>query len=202
MSKILEQVNAVCERLDAVLRDIVSTLESPAARETAEQLASVQLAVENLESKGVPVPGQLRELLGSLQEEVRKTGESQEALDTIRHHLDTWTDLLSSRDGRSSSRTVTQAKTGIHEDDLEPLIIEALTQAGGAARADDVLAAVEERLGPALGDADLQPGPNGRPRWHATADWAHQNLLDRGVVEIGDQPGVWQLSPQYARKSA
>jgi|DewCreStandDraft_4_1066084.scaffolds.fasta_scaffold00609_13 hypothetical protein len=202
MSQILEQVNAICDRLDAALRDILTTLESPATRETAEQLASVEHAVESLESKGVPVPEQLRDLLSSLQEQVRKTGESRDALDAIRQRLQTWTDLLSSQAGELPVRNTAPGKPGVREEDLEPLIVEALIEAGGAARADDVLTAVEERLGASLGETDLQPGPNGRPRWHATAEWAHQNLLDRGVVEIGDQAGVWQLSPQYARKSA
>ncbi|BCW99070.1 MAG: hypothetical protein KatS3mg024_1897 [Armatimonadota bacterium] len=202
MSQILEQVNAICDRLDAALRDILSTLESPATRQTAEQLASVENAVESLDSKGVPVPEQLQDLLNSLREQVRKTGESRDALDAVRQRLQTWTDLISSQGDEHPVRSKDPRKPGIREEDLEPLIVEALTEAGGAARADDVLAVVEERLGSSLGEADLQPGPNGRPRWHATAEWAHQNLLDRGVAEIGDQAGVWQLSPQYARKSA
>ncbi len=201
MSEILQQVNAVCDRLDAALRDILSTLESPATRETAEQLASVEQAVESLESKGVPVPQQLQDLLGSLREQVRRTGESAEALDAIRSRLEAWSQLAAAA-VPAAPRSAAPRKPGLREEDLEPLIIDALAEAGGAARADDVLSAVEERLGRSLSEADLQSGPNGRPRWHATAEWAHQNLLDRGVAEIGDQPGVWQLSREFLKKSA
>jgi hypothetical protein len=202
MSQILERVNEICDRLDAALRDILSSLESPSARESAEQLASVRLAVESLQSKGVAVPEQLSSLLASLEEEARKTGENRRALEAIRERLRVWNGLAASGTGEPPSRREAAPAPGISEEDLEPLIIEALVEAGGCARADDVLAAVEERLGPSLGESELQPGPNGRPRWHATAEWAHQNLLDRGVAEVGDQAGVWQLSPQYARKIA
>jgi len=202
MSQILERVNEICDRLDAALRDILSSLESPSARESAEQLASVRLAVESLQSKGVAGPEQLSSLLASLEEEARKTGESRRALEAIRERLRVWNGLAASGTGEPPSRREAAPAPGISEEDLEPLIIEALVEAGGCARADDVLAAVEERLGPSLGESELQPGPNGRPRWHATAEWAHQNLLDRGVAEVGDQAGVWQLSPQYARKIA
>jgi hypothetical protein len=195
-------VNEICDRLDAALRDILSSLESPSARESAEQLASVRLAVESLQSKGVAVPEQLSSLLASLEEEARKTGENRRALEAIRERLRVWNGLAASGTGEPPSRREAAPAPGISEEDLEPLIIEALVEAGGCARADDVLAAVEERLGPSLGESELQPGPNGRPRWHATAEWAHQNLLDRGVAEVGDQAGVWQLSPQYARKIA
>jgi hypothetical protein len=202
MSQILERVNEICDRLDAALRDILSSLESPSARESAEQLASVRLAVESLQSKGVAVPEQLSSLLASLEEEARKTGENRRALEAIRERLRVWNGLAASGTGEPPSRREAAPAPGISEEDLEPLIIEALVEAGGCARADDVLAAVEERLGPSLGESELQPGPNGRPRWHATAEWAHQNLLDRGVAEVGDQAGVWQLSPQFARKIA
>lgn len=87
--------------------------------------------------------------------------------------------------GPSAPRRWTQP----HE--LAPHIVAVLHDAGGRLEADDVFAALEERVELRAGDRD--PNPQGELRWRAAARKARKELIDSGVLAAAG-PGVWQLA--------
>ena len=78
-------------------------------------------------------------------------------------------------------------------EDLEPLIVEVLEEAGGALPADEALRRLEERLEGRLAPGDRELTPAGEPRWQYAARRARAALVQDGAL-AKDEPGVWRLA--------
>jgi len=76
---------------------------------------------------------------------------------------------------------------------LEPLIIQLLTEAGGELTNDAALAAIEERLADHFRSGDRDRTPTGEMRWQLAARKARQSLIRQGLM-TKERPGAWTLS--------
>ena len=76
---------------------------------------------------------------------------------------------------------------------IAPVILAVLDEAGGELPADDVLAAVEERIAEHLLEGDRQLTPEGELRWRYAARRARQLMISDGVMSKG-APGIWSLA--------
>ena len=65
---------------------------------------------------------------------------------------------------------------------IAPVILAVLDEAGGELPADDVLEAVEERIGEHLLEGDRQLTPEGELRWRYAARRARQQLVQQGLM--------------------
>lgn len=77
-------------------------------------------------------------------------------------------------------------------DQLAPLIVEVLRDAGGSLPAEDALDRLEERLEGRMASGDRELTPTGEPRWQYAARRARATLLQDGTL-AKDEPGVWRL---------
>lgn len=91
----------------------------------------------------------------------------------------------------TSSRTVTRRWTA--PDALKPHILAVLEDADGDLAAEDVFAALEERLDGSLLAGDRETTPEGELRWQYAARRARQLLVQEGLMASG-RPGVWELA--------
>lgn len=73
------------------------------------------------------------------------------------------------------------------------MIVAVLDEAGGELPVDDVLAAVEERIGVHLLEGDRQLTPEGELRWRYAARRARQQLVQDGLM-ARSRPGIWELT--------
>jgi hypothetical protein len=73
------------------------------------------------------------------------------------------------------------------------VIVAVLDEAGGELPVDDVLDAVEERIGEHLLEGDRQLTPEGELRWRYAARRARQQLVQQGVM-TKSRPGIWELT--------
>lgn len=78
-------------------------------------------------------------------------------------------------------------------EDLVPLVVQVLEDAGGALPADDALRRIEERLEGRMASGDRELTPSGEPRWQYAARRARVTLVQDGVL-TKDEPGVWRLA--------
>ena len=76
---------------------------------------------------------------------------------------------------------------------IAPVILAVLDEAGGELPADDVLAAVEERIAEHLLEGDRQLTPEGELRWRYAARRARQQLVQQGLM-TKSRPGIWELT--------
>jgi hypothetical protein len=76
---------------------------------------------------------------------------------------------------------------------IAPVIVAVLDEAGGELPAEDVLEAVEERIGEHLLEGDRQLTPEGELRWRYAARRARQQLVQQGVM-TKSRPGIWELT--------
>lgn len=76
---------------------------------------------------------------------------------------------------------------------IAPVILAVLDEAGGELPADDVLAAVEERIAEHLLEGDRQLTPEGELRWRYAARRARQQLVQEGLM-ARSRPGIWELT--------
>jgi hypothetical protein len=73
------------------------------------------------------------------------------------------------------------------------VILAVLDEAGGELPADDVLAAVEDRISEHLLEGDRQLTPEGELRWRYAARRARQQLVAEGLMDKS-RPGIWELT--------
>lgn len=78
-------------------------------------------------------------------------------------------------------------------EELAPHVIAVLEEGGGDLSADEVFAALEERLVDVLRPGDREKNPQGELRWRAAARKARKELIDTGVL-VSAGPGVWKLA--------
>ena len=94
---------------------------------------------------------------------------------------------------RSSTPDEPAARRWTPPEVFKPLILTALTRAGGTMDADDMFMELEllaqDRLLP--GDIELTPG--GELRWRYAARRARMALIDEGLM-TKTRPGVWQIA--------
>ena len=76
---------------------------------------------------------------------------------------------------------------------IAPVIVAVLDEAGGELPADDVLEAVEARIGEQLLEGDRQLTPEGELRWRYAARRARQQLIQQGLM-AKSRPGIWELT--------
>ncbi len=73
-------------------------------------------------------------------------------------------------------------------------ILDALYEAGGSAKAADVLKRVEATMGSKLNAIDRQTLTTGALRWRNTAQWERNNLVEEGLLKKNSSRGMWELT--------
>lgn len=74
-------------------------------------------------------------------------------------------------------------------------ILSTIAEAGGSAHANDVIDALEERMGDALKDRDRETLRNGEVRWRNRARFARLRMKERGLLSDTSQRGIWEITP-------
>ncbi len=105
----------------------------------------------------------------------------------------------SSRDGGASAfpRAEAPAPPGsiLPVGDYWLPILSTIAEAGGSAHANDVIDALEERMGDALKDRDRETLRNGEVRWRNRARFARLRMKERGLLSDTSQRGIWEITP-------
>ncbi len=73
-------------------------------------------------------------------------------------------------------------------------ILAILVEAGGSAPANDVINALEERLGDELKDRDRERLRNGEVRWRNRARFARLRMKEHGLLSKTSPRGVWEIT--------
>jgi hypothetical protein len=73
-------------------------------------------------------------------------------------------------------------------------ILELLRDAGGSARGNDVIDALEERLAGSLGPKDEEVLQMGEVRWRNRARFARLRMKERGLIGTGSPRGIWEIT--------
>jgi hypothetical protein len=73
-------------------------------------------------------------------------------------------------------------------------ILGILAEAGGSAPANDVIDALEERMGDELRDRDRERLRNGEVRWRNRARFARLRMKERGLLSKTSPRGVWEIT--------
>jgi hypothetical protein len=73
-------------------------------------------------------------------------------------------------------------------------ILSIIAEADGSAHANDVIDALEERMGSALEDRDRETLRNGEVRWRNRARFARLRMKERGLLSKASQRGIWEIT--------
>ncbi len=73
-------------------------------------------------------------------------------------------------------------------------ILRALQAAGGAAPLGEVLAAVEQEIGPRLTGKDRGLLSTGEVRWRNRAAWVRHDLVEAGLLSASSPKGLWEIT--------
>lgn len=113
-----------------------------------------------------------------------------------RHRSPGATGVARSRGRRSAAQRPPRAPRGalLAEDAYEIPILQVLTEHGGRAGKNEVLDALESRLGDRLTELDRTPIASGEVRWRNRAQFVRLRLVERGELKRGSPRGIWELS--------
>jgi len=75
-------------------------------------------------------------------------------------------------------------------------ILRVLEEAGGAAASNDVLDALEERMGDMLTEKDRERLRSGSIRWRNRARFARLRMKEQGLLSETSQRGVWEITEE------
>lgn len=73
-------------------------------------------------------------------------------------------------------------------------ILSTLAEAGGSAPANDVIDALEQRMGEDFRDRDRDRVRNGEVRWRNRARFARLRMKERGLLSKTSQRGIWEIT--------
>jgi hypothetical protein len=109
------------------------------------------------------------------------------------------------RSGKTkSAKKRTRAPKGsiLPEADYELPILRVLERLGGRGPTSEVIAAVENELGPKLTDVDREPLAGGDVRWKNRAQFVRLKLVEKGEMAAGSPRGTWEISELGRRRVA
>jgi hypothetical protein len=98
---------------------------------------------------------------------------------------------VTTRSSAAPEKVVTRRWTPPEE--LKPLILSVLQEAGGELDADELFLELELRLEDRFRAGDQETTPEGEPRWRYAARRARIALIDEGLM-TKTRPGSWQLA--------
>jgi Mrr N-terminal domain len=73
-------------------------------------------------------------------------------------------------------------------------ILQVIDEAGGSAPANDVVDALEERMGKILTERDYEPLRSGEIRWRNRARFARLRMKEQGLLSDTSRRGVWAIT--------
>jgi hypothetical protein len=74
-------------------------------------------------------------------------------------------------------------------------ILQILEDANGEAPANDVIDALETRMGAIFTERDRQPLQSGAIRWRSRARFARLRMKERGLLSSNSPRGLWAITP-------
>lgn len=106
-------------------------------------------------------------------------------------------------DTKAERRNLGRLRKGLRTPEAEYRvpILRVLADAGGSAKASDVLEQVGEIMKPRLKSVDFEPlasGPD-NPRWRNAAQWARNSMVNEGLLKSVSPRGVWEISDDGRR---
>jgi hypothetical protein len=109
--------------------------------------------------------------------------------------------LDDAEDGSSSANTAaSKAEAGTPRGSILPVgdywlpILGIIVEAGGSALANNVIDALEEQMGHALGDRDRERLRNGEVRWRNRARFARLRMKEHGLLSNTSLRGIWEIT--------
>jgi hypothetical protein len=113
-----------------------------------------------------------------------------------RHHSRGTPRATRLRAPRGAAQRAPRAPRGslLTEDAYEIPILQVLANHGGRAAKNEVLDALESRLGDQLTELDRKPIASGEVRWRNRAQFVRLRLVERGEIKRNSPRGIWELS--------
>ena len=71
-----------------------------------------------------------------------------------------------------------------------------LSQQGGSAKTQEVIAHIGRTMADSFNTADLRPTPGGEPRWHSIVNNARLQLARNDLLRTDSPTGTWEISQQ------
>jgi hypothetical protein len=198
----IKNPNLLIELCRNVIDGIDGTPPNSDTSEKEAQLREIARAVEQLEKKGVPVPGGLRAEKTRLAADLEIQVQSDQTLRHLAQELDVIVKELNKRLGINKSKTKIpksrKKRSHTSRTDRKILrknIIKALQTLGGKANVTDVLEEMGRQMKAELLPGDLEWRENTNMYvWQHSAHWERYRMTQDGTLR-GDSPrGYWELN--------
>lgn len=167
--------------------------------EREKQLNEIARAIDKLESAGVSVPDELRQLKTGLVAELAVRDEMENKLKELEDGLEEALQTLRSKIRRPKiiDRRIHPNGPRTERAVLRKEIIRALEVLGGAGSPTQVIAEIDKRLAGKLFPCDMFILPNGKMSWHGSTKKERSRMIQDGILKSDSPVGIWELTKEY-----
>ncbi len=195
------------EIVGEILEKCRNNIDQTSIVESKKQLIEISRTIDKLESTGITVPDELRNLKSSLLAASNDSNQDQTRYEMIINGLN---DLCSKYKlnghpkprGRKRSR---DKDSPVRQGRLTPrntlirAIVQVMEQMGNSGSNKEIHQNLELVLADVLTPEDYDLDSSGRITWYHQVDWARMYMVKIGMMRNDSPRGVWELSKNYLK---
>jgi len=195
------------EIVGEILEKCRNNIDQTSIVESKKQLIEISRTIDKLESTGITVPDELRNLKSSLLAASNDSNQDQTRYEMIINGLN---DLCSKyklnghpkpRGRKRSSDKDSPVRQGrlTPRNTLIRAIVQVMEQMGNSGSNKEIHQNLELVLADVLTPEDYDLDSSGRITWYNQVDWARMYMVKIGMMRNDSPRGVWELSKNYLK---
>jgi len=195
------------EIVGEILEKCRNNIDQTSIVQSKKQLIEISKTIDRLESTGITVPDELRNLKSSLLAASNDNNQDQTRYEMIINGLN---DLCSKyklnghpkpRGRKRSSDNDSPVRHGrlTPRNTLIRAIVQVMEQMGNSGQKREIHNRLEDVLAGVLNSEDYELDSSGQVTWHHQADWARMYMAQVGILKNDSPRGIWELSTNYQK---
>jgi len=195
------------EIIGEILEKCRNNIDQTSIVESKKQLIEISKTIDRLESTGITVQDELRNLKSSLLAASNDSNQDQTRYEVIINGLN---DLCSKyklnghpkpRGRKRSSDKDSPVRQGrlTPRNTLIRAIVQVMEQMGNSGHKREIHNRLGDVLAGVLNSEDHELDSSGQVTWHHQADWARMYMAQVGILKNDSPRGIWELSKNYQK---
>lgn len=175
--------------------------------ESNKQLVEISKTIDRLESTGISVPDELRNLKSSLLAASNDNNQAQaryEALisginDLCNEFKQNGNPKPKGRKRNTNNGSLVRQSRLTPRNTLIRAIVQVMEEIGKSGHKREIHIRLEDVLADVLNSEDYKIDSSGQVTWHHQADWARMYMVQVGILKNDSPRGIWELSMDYKK---
>jgi len=186
-------------------RDVIDTQSSVGSQ---KQLVEISKTIDRLESSGISVPDELRNLKSSLLAASNDNNQAQTSYESlisgINDLCNEYKQIVSpkpkGRKRNTNNGSLVRQSRLTPRNTLIRAIVQVMEEMGKSGHKREIHNRLEDVLEGVLNSEDYEIDSSGQVTWHHQVDWARMYMVQVGILKNDSPRGIWELSEEFEKK--